>query len=77
MWVVSVDGEEWKHSCSYILGIVVCKFGCREELVPIVLFVVNVAMKVLFEYLVHALDLPINLLVECCEELSFGAHKFH
>ena len=75
--MVHIYSKEWRHSDDCMLSIVICEFGFREKLMPVALFIVDVALEVLLECLVHVFGLSVCLWVKCCEEFGLGASKLH
>src|SRR5882672_10688133 len=62
-WVKALVGEEGGDHGSRMRSIVVCKFGKGQEVNPVVLLVVDVYLKILFQDLVDTFGLPIGLWV--------------
>ena len=75
--MVPIYSKEWRHSGDYVLGVIICEFSSWKELMPVVLFIVNVAPEVLLECLIRVFDLSVCLWVECCGEFGLGASKLH
>ena len=75
--MVPIYSKEWRHSGDCVLGVVICEFSSRKELMPVVLFIVDVALEVLLECLIRAFGLSVCLWVECCREFGLGASKLH
>jgi hypothetical protein len=65
--VVGFEGREFRRGVN---GIVVAEFGQVEEVGPVVLIVVAVGSKVLFQNLVDLFRLSVGLWVECRGEVG-------
>src|SRR5467141_334230 len=61
--VKALVGEEGGDHGGRMRSIVVCKFGKGQEVDPVVLLVVDVYPKILFQDLVDSFSLPVDLWV--------------
>jgi len=61
----AIVGEEWGHSSGFLTCIVVCKFSKREQVEPVILFLINKDVEVRFQSLIHSFGLTIGLGMEC------------
>ena len=70
--MVSLVGKEWEDSRGGIGGIIISKFCDGKSIRPIVLLVVALYSKVLFQGLIHSFSLSITLGV-----ITGGKMEFH
>ena len=68
-------GEEGRNLSGCMRSVVVSEFGEREERNPIVLLVVDIDAKILFEDLVNSLGLSIGFGVVGCRKVRFDVEE--
>src|SRR5882672_10772868 len=73
--VEALVGEEGGDHSSRMRSIVVCKFGKGQEVDPVILLVVDVYLKVLFQDLVNSFSLPISLWVIGHREIGLDTEQ--
>src|SRR5882672_9194386 len=68
--VKALVGKEGGDHGGQMRSIVVCEFGEGQEVDPVVLLVVDVYPKILFQDLVDSFSLPVGLWVVGCREIG-------
>jgi hypothetical protein len=63
--MIIMIGKKWRTLKRGLIEVVDGEFGDRQEVKPVILLIVATYAKILFEDLIHALDLTIDLWMKC------------
>ena len=75
-WVLSIEGIEGCYTSSGRYSVVVCEFSHGQDFRPVVLLVINVPPKVLFQNCIDPFCLTIGLWVEPCRQIQGNTYGF-
>ena len=73
--VEALVGEEGGDHGGQMRSIIVCELGKGQEVHPVILLVVDVYPKILFQDLVDSFSLPVGLWVVGCQEIGLDTEQ--